>query len=132
MDPIIIEWEKLIPSVDEADIPLVAPTEDIPESATVDLLAITDAVRLVHRNAVNGTAPAFTPQLWPNRDDNLREGITTIAALVTQALRKQEEWYETDYAEQVAIVAVSIREKLIERLRADFQQFARGIATQDP
>ena len=49
MEPTIIDWEKLIPPVDPADIPLV-PSGDYPASATIIDKAVHQAGSLVKQS----------------------------------------------------------------------------------
>ena len=126
MQPIIIDWEKLIPPIDRADFPLPQSTEPIPESATALDVAIWKAMNYVQQRAVNGTADAFTPDYWPNREQNLQDVILQIAAIPT--LKEQHDLaFDADTDEQEYIVAIALRSAMIRECRAQFNTFTLGI-----
>ena len=91
MEPIIVDWEKLIPPVDRADFPLPQLTGTIPESATLLNVSIWKATNYVHRRAVNGTAAAFTPEIWPNREQDLKNVIIEIVHRKKNWLKEQNQ-----------------------------------------
>ena len=128
MEPVITDWEKLIPPVDPADIPVSPPPQEaIPESSTIETAAVSQASILVHRNAVIGTAKVFTDEMWPNRDENLWQVVLAVAVKVTLRLKDDDQWATAaDYDQQVAIAAIPIRALLIEELRLQLDGWIRG------
>ena len=128
MQPIIIDWEKLIPPVDRADFPLPQSTEPIPESATALDVAIWKAMNYVHQRAVNGTADAFTPDYWPNREQNLQRVIVQIVDNRDSWLKEQHDLADDlDIEEQQYSVANALRSEMIRECRVQHNTFALGI-----
>ena len=128
MQPITVDWEKLIPPVDRADFPLPQLTGTVPDSATLMDVSIWKATNYVHRRAVNGTADAFTPAIWPNREQELKDTIIEIVHRKKDFLKEQYQLTDdADPEEQEYIVADGLRAEMVRECRAQFNGFLRGI-----
>ena len=128
MQPIIVDWGKLIPPVDRADFPLPELTGTIPESATLMDKSTWKATNYVHRRAVNGTADAFTPEIWPNREQHLQNVIVEIVHSKRDWLKEQYELTDdADTDDQEYVVALGLRAALIQECRTQFGEYQQGI-----
>ncbi len=127
MQPIIIDWEKMVPPIHQDDIPVVLPEdEDLPETVTKEKIAVAVAINLLSKQAMRGTAEVFTPAMWPTREQDIQDVITTIAAKALPILQDDPDWFDAADDQMVEISLRHLRPLFIKEARAQFDDFLRG------